>query len=88
MSRIVSYAKTFERRTTLARLRRRPRQWHLRGMLGTLRASNHRLDLRNVFYRSIASFGFVAKAFGDEKLFGSIRQYMREFEAAAGEGFA
>ena len=65
-----------------------PPRWHLQGMLGTLRANNHRLDIRNVFYRSIVSFGFVAKAFGDEKLFGSIPQYMREFEAVAGESFA
>ena len=65
-----------------------PPRWHLRGMLGTLRADDHRRDLWNVFYRSIGSFFFAAQAFGDEKLSGSIRQYMREFAAAAGESFA
>ena len=65
-----------------------PPRWHLRGMLGTLRADDHRRDLWNVFYRSIVSFFFAAKAFGDEKLSDSIRQYMREFAAAAGESFA
>ena len=65
-----------------------PPRWHLRGMLGTLRADDHRRDLWNVFYRSIGSFVFAAKAFGDEELCGSIRQYMREFAAAAGESFA
>ena len=65
-----------------------PPRWHLRGMLGTSRADDHRRDLRNVFYRSIGAFCLAAKSFGDEKLFGRIQQHMREFEAAAGEGFA
>ena len=66
----------------------RPPQWHLRGMVETHRADDHRRDLRNVFYRGIGAFFFAAQAFGDEKLCGSIRQYMREFAAAAGESFA
>ena len=65
-----------------------PPQWHLRGMLGTIRASEHREDLWNVFYRSIGSFAFAAKAFGHEVLFGGVLQYMREFAAAAGESYA
>ena len=65
-----------------------PPQWHLRGMLGTIRASEHREDLWNVFYRSIRSFAFAAKAFGHEVLFGGVLQYMREFAAAAGESYA
>lgn len=65
-----------------------PPRWHLRGMLGTIRAGEHREDLWNAFYRSIGSFAFTAKAFGDEVLFGSVLQYMRDFAAAAGESYA
>lgn len=65
-----------------------PPRWHLRGMLRTHRADDHRSDLWNVFYRGIVSFAFTAKAFGDEELFGKILRYMREFAAAAGESFA
>lgn len=65
-----------------------PPRWHLRGMLGTIRAGEHREDLWNAFYRSIGSFALTAKAFGDEVLFGSVLQYMRDFAAAAGESYA
>ena len=61
-----------------------PPRWHLRGMIETHRADDHRLDLRNVFYRSIGSFFFAAKAFRDEELSGRIQQDVREFAAAAG----
>jgi hypothetical protein len=65
-----------------------PPRWHLRGMLGTIREREHRDDLWNVFYRSIGSFVFTAKAFGDERLCQNILRYMRGFAAAAGETFA
>lgn len=65
-----------------------PPRWHLRGMLGTIRADDHREDLWNAFYRSIGSFGFAAKAFGDEVLFNSVLEYMRNFATAAGESYA
>ena len=66
----------------------RPPRWHLRGMLETHCADDHRSDLWNVFYRGIVSFAYTAKAFGDEDLFGRILWYTREFAAAAGESFA
>lgn len=65
-----------------------PPRWHLRGMLGTIRANEHRQDLWNAFYRSIGSFVLTAKAFGDEVLVSSVLQYMRNFAAAAGESYA
>ena len=65
----------------------KPPQWHLRGMLRTHRADEHREDLWNVFYRSIGSFALVAKAFGDDALFDRVFRYMREFAAAAGENY-
>ena len=65
-----------------------PPRWQLRGMLGTICAGEHREDLWNVFYRSIGSFAFAAKAFGDEVLFSRVLQYMRAFAAAAGQSCA
>ena len=57
-------------------------------MLGTIRADDHREDLWNSFYRSIGSFVFAAKAFGDEALVQSVLGYMRRFAKAAGESYA
>jgi hypothetical protein len=65
-----------------------PPRWHVRGMLGTIRADDHREDLWNAFYRSIGSFAFAAKAFGDEILFNSVLGYMRSFARAAGQNYA
>jgi hypothetical protein len=45
-----------------------PPLFHVHGMVGTLLASEHRQDLWNYFYRSIASFVYSAKAFGDDAL--------------------
>jgi hypothetical protein len=65
-----------------------PPRFHLRGMLGTLRVDDHREDLRNSFYRSISSFVFAAKAFGDEALVQSVLGYMRRFAKAVGGSYA
>ncbi len=65
-----------------------PPHFHVRGMLGTTRANEHREDLWNYFYRSIGSFAFSAKAFGDEALFESVLGYMRNFARASGENYA
>lgn len=65
-----------------------PPRFHVRGMLGTARAEDHRQDLWNAFYRSIGSFAFAAKSFGDEALFTSVLEYMRSFARAAGETYA
>ena len=65
-----------------------PPRWQLRGMLGTIRASDHKEDLWNAFYRAIGSFAVAAKAFGDEMLVASVLQYMRDFASAAGESYA
>ena len=57
-----------------------PPKFHVRGMRNTPRYHEHRADLWNYFYRCIISFAFVAKAFGDDELFTSIREFTREFE--------
>ena len=65
-----------------------PPRFHVRGMLGTVHAGDHREDLWNSFYRSIGSFVLAAKAFGDEALVQSVLGYMRCFAKAAGESYA
>lgn len=64
-----------------------PPRFYVRGMSGTLRQSEHRADLWNYFYRSIISFSFIAKAFGDDQLFTSIHKFVIEFESASGKNF-
>lgn len=65
-----------------------PAHFHVRGMLGTTRANEHREDLWNYFYRSIGSFVLSAKAFGDDALCQSVLGYMRTFARVNGEDFA
>lgn len=64
-----------------------PPRFHVRGMRGTPRHHEHSADLWNYFYRGILSFGFVAKAFGDEKLFDSIRDFSQEFMRQSGTDY-
>lgn len=56
-----------------------PPVFHLHGMLGTPRHVEHRADLWNYFYRAIITFGFAAKAFGEDGLFATIRDFADEF---------
>jgi hypothetical protein len=55
------------------------------GMKDTLRHLEHRADLWNYFYRSIISFSFIAKAFGDEELFAKTHNFHGEFERVSGK---
>jgi hypothetical protein len=64
-----------------------PPRFHMTGVKGTFRQDEHRTDLWNYFYRSILSFADVAKAFGDESLFESIRAYSLEFAKANGKDY-
>jgi hypothetical protein len=64
-----------------------PPKFYVRGMNGTLRQDEHRADLWNYFYRSIMSFSFIAKAFGDDQLFASIHKFVIEFENATGKNY-
>lgn len=56
-----------------------PPQFKMRGMHGTERQAEHRADLWNYYYRGIMAFCLSAKAFGDEELFVSIRNFEDEF---------
>lgn len=64
-----------------------PPRFHVSGMLGTPRIEHHANDLWNYFYRGILSFALVAKAFGDESLFDSIRAYRDHFESVSGKKY-
>jgi hypothetical protein len=64
-----------------------PPRFHVRGMRRTERHLEHSADLWNYFYRGILAFGFAAKAFGDEELFGSIRKFSQEFAQATGKDY-
>jgi hypothetical protein len=64
-----------------------PPVFQVRGMLGTSLAEKHRQDLWNYFYRSIASFVYTAKAFGDEGLCQSVLAYMKDFAKANGKDY-
>jgi hypothetical protein len=56
-----------------------PPRFHVRGMKGTPRIAEHEEDLWNYVYRGILSCNFVAKAFGDDEMFNSIRKYRNVF---------
>jgi len=64
-----------------------PPRFHVQGMRGTERHLEHSADLWNYFYRGILAFGFTAKAFGDEKMFSSIKQFSEEFAMATGKNY-
>lgn len=64
-----------------------PPRFHVSGMLGTPRLDEHADDLRNYFYRGIIAFAFAAKAFGNESLFSSIREFLNRFETLSGKRF-
>jgi hypothetical protein len=64
-----------------------PPRFHVRGMRGTERHLEHSADLWNYFYRGILAFGIAAKAFGDEELFSSIRNFADEFARATGKDY-
>jgi hypothetical protein len=64
-----------------------PPRFHVRGMGGTPRHVEHRADLWNYFYRGILSFGFAAKAFGDDAMFASIRAFSDDFAKRSGKNY-
>lgn len=64
-----------------------PPIFHMRGMLGTERHSEHRADLWNYFYRGTSAFAFAARAFGDTELFNEIHAFVNEFELVSGKNY-
>ena len=61
-----------------------PPQFHLSGGAHSPFYEDHLEDLLNYYYRSILSFAFAAKAFGEETLFKKVRDYSKEFAVASG----
>jgi hypothetical protein len=64
-----------------------PPIFFVRGMVGTPRHDEFRADLWNYFYRGIIAFGFAAKAFGDEALFATIRDFADKFHQLTGKSY-
>lgn len=62
----------------------RPPKFHLWGATDSPLYEDHTDDLLNYYYRSILSFAFSAKAFGEEALFDHIRTFAGEFAVASG----
>jgi len=61
-----------------------PPRFQLSGGTDSPFYDDHLEDLLNYYYRSILSFAFAAKAFGEEALFAKVRDYSGEFAAASG----
>ncbi len=61
-----------------------PLRFQLSGGTGSPFYDDYLDDLLNYYYRSMLSFAFAAKAFGEENLFARIRDYSKEFAVASG----
>ncbi len=63
-------------------------KFRLQGLKGTALHKLHQDDLFNPCFRAIISFALVAKAFGNEELFQSLRVYHLEFDKKSGRNNA
>lgn len=63
-----------------------PPRFHLSDGTDSPFYEDHRGDLLNYYYRSIVSFAFSAKAFGEEALFKKMHDFSGEFAVASGNG--
>ena len=61
-----------------------PPRFHLSGGKDSPFYEDHREDLLNYYYRSILSFAFSAKAFGEQALFQKIHDFSGKFAVASG----
>jgi hypothetical protein len=61
-----------------------PPRFQLSGGTDSPFYEDHLEDLLKYYYRSILSFAFAAKAFGEEALFERVHNYSREFAIASG----
>ena len=64
-----------------------PPKFHMTGIVGNRRHTEHRNDLWNLFYRGILAFSTVAAVFGDKKMFDTICAYSVEFAHANGKNY-
>ncbi|MEX1222410.1 MAG: hypothetical protein WEA82_09905 [Idiomarina sp.] len=64
-----------------------PPRFHMKGLGGTLRHAEHRADLWNNFYRGILSFAFAVKAFGDEEVFNTLKNFAADFLRDSGNDY-
>lgn len=64
-----------------------PPHFHVSGMRGTPRLSEHIEDAKNYFYRGLLSVIIVARALGDEETDSAMAAYVSGFEAACGTNY-
>jgi hypothetical protein len=64
-----------------------PAKFHMSGMPNTIRQDDHREDLWNCFYRGILAFAEATKAFGEDEMFFSIREFAASFAKYAGKDY-
>ena len=62
----------------------KPPQFHTKGMLGTPRELQHRQDLANYFYRSLAAFVIAARALGHQPVYDLLFALNKKYEIAMG----
>jgi hypothetical protein len=62
-----------------------PLRFHVHGMRGTPLQAAHGQELWNYFFRAISAFALAAKAFGDENLFNTLREYHAAFDTLSGD---
>ncbi len=62
-----------------------PPTFHLEGMLGTPRFSEHADDLWNYLYRGLMAFVAAARAFGDKECADFVYENLKRFEGASGD---
>lgn len=61
-----------------------PPRFQLFGGIDSPFYKDHTDDLLNYYYRSLLTFAFAAKAFGEETLFKKISEYSKQFAVASG----
>lgn len=62
-----------------------PPSFHLAGCTDSPHFDDHAADLLNYYYRTVLSFAFAAKAFGEEELFEGLCSYSVTFARASGQ---
>ena len=61
-----------------------PPDFHLKGMLGTYRATEHLHDIWNYYYRAIGTFGIAAHALGKVEIGNAAVAYEAKFQSQSG----
>jgi hypothetical protein len=64
----------------------KPPRWLLAGSKDSPFYDDHKRDIWNYYFRSLATFSIAAKALGDDRLCASLCAFTREFASLSGQG--